>query len=183
MSEPSSLYARIRLTESALAAFYASAPALPSQFDDWRPWLASKHYYGEIKDAEIQQMTQSEAASVGEMLALWLQQPIPGPSQVHYDPLTQTWTLGLLECSENYKDFILVLSWLRAIALFKDLPGDDFIVIHPYIWGGPPEAYVVVTLGSSTLRDDVPPTLLAEVNAGLQRIYDTLASAYSDNEL
>lgn len=183
MSEPSSLYARVRLTERALTAFYASAPALPSQFDDWRPWLASKHYYGEITDAEIEQMTQSEAASVGEMLALWLEQPTPGPSQVQYDPLTQTWTLGLLECSENYYDFILVLSWLRAIARFKDLPGDDFIVIHPYIWGGPPEAYVAVTVGSSTLHDDIPPTVLAEAEAGLRQIFDALASAYSDADL
>lgn len=183
MSEASSLVARIRLTESALAAFQASAPALPSQFEDWRSWLTSKHYYGDITDAEIQQMKQVEATSTGEMLVLWLQKPMMGFGQAHYDPTTQTWTLGLLDCSENYKDFILVLSVLRAIALFKDLPGEDFILIYPYMWGGSPNAYVAITTGSSRFSDEIPPAVLTEADAVLTQIREALAGAYSDDDL
>lgn len=188
MSESSSLYARVQLTESALHAFLESKPALPRQYHDWREWLSSKQYYGEISDASIQAMEHIEGTTVGNTLALWLQKPYEGLGQASYDAATQRWILGLLDCLENYKDFILVLSLLRAISHYKDLPGDDFILIYPYMGGGTPEAYVpkvyvIVSQGRTLLASEVPDAVREEADAGLSRIREALASSFSKDDL
>lgn len=183
MSEPSSLYARIHLTEAALAAYRAGPPALPSQFDDWQPWLATRQFHGSITGAGIAALTHDGIPTVEEMLTTWLDSPYGSAGREGYDPATQTWSFAILECSENYMDFILALAWLRAIAAHKDLPGDDFILIFPFLWGGEPEAFLVVSPGASHFQAGIPPDLLAAAHAAFQQIVDELAAAFGDQNL
>lgn len=69
MSEPSSLYARVRLTPSAFAAFQASPLALPSAYSDWRAWLNRQRYFGQISDEQIATATHpAQANTVGAYL-------------------------------------------------------------------------------------------------------------------
>jgi len=188
MSEPSSLYARIRLSESAFTAFQGSVPALPSQYPDWLSWLATRHYTGTLSQADIDQMSydgydQNKVSSIGKIVDWWLGAPHYTVGQSRYNAETQTWTFGLLDSSENYKDFIVFLSILRGVARFKDLPGEDFILIFPFFWGGPPEAYVVVNAGNSSLATEVPAAIETEATEGVEEIFNTLQSTYSDQEV
>lgn len=183
MSEPSSMVARVRLSESALAAFKESVPALPSQFQDWQPWLANRTYYGNITDAEIQSMTQDNIATVEKMLEVWLGAPQMNNGREQYDAATQTWTFGILQCSENYYDFIEALSWLREIARYKDLPGEDSILIFPYLWGGSPEAYLVITSGGSHFSDEIPEEVMEQASAEMAEILDELERKFSTEDL
>src|SRR5262249_49259310 len=168
MSEPSSLYMRVRLTAKNLEAFKNSLLIAPSHYTDWQPWLHTRTYYGEITDAEIQGMEFSEVLSVGEYLSLLLQDVYASPSQARYDIASNTWTLCVMELSENYKDFILVLSILRGIAAYKDTPGEDFIIIYPYLWTDNSEmyvdAYVTLTTGNSQMVNEIPAEAITEAN-------------------
>ena len=178
MSEPSSLYARVRLTASAFAAFQASSLALPGAYTDWRTWLDRQRYYGQISDAEIATAVYPEPANtVGAYLAETAAMSAFGLGS-HYDPVTETWLFRLIECSENYFDFVLILSVLRAIAHYKDLPDtpvqDDFILIYPFLWGGAPNAYVVITPGTSYFGAAIPPTAIQEADASFTALYEAL---------
>jgi hypothetical protein len=181
MSEPSSLYLRVRLSEAALEAYKQSQPSTPSRYTDWQPWLVTKTYNGQITDADIAALNFANDKTCGAYVAAWSGDVYAGPAASHYDSATQTWTLVIAGCSENYREFIEILSVLRGVAVYKDVPGEDFILIYPYFWGGAPEAYLVLTQGASRFEQTIPPEALAEADARLQGLYDeVMASAPPD---
>ncbi len=170
MSEPSSLYARVHLSAPALRAFMESPLARPTAYSDWRGWLDRASFHGTIRDAEIAAMPTGAEPSVRAALAA-LCRPLPyEPAQERYDPVTQTWTLAVLQFSENYYDFIDILTIIRAIAAYKDLPGEDVILIYPFLWGGEPEVYLRVTAGASHFAPQVPGEMIAEADACFRRL-------------
>jgi hypothetical protein len=83
-----------------------------------------------------------------------------------------------MELSENYKDFIVELSILRAVSEFKDIESDDFILIYPYLWtdsaGDDADAYLSINLGNSKILDKVPESVLNEANTALNKFMDEL---------
>lgn len=191
MSEPSSLYMRVHLTAEQLEAFQSSRLMAPRSYDDWQPWLDSKTFHGNITAADIQNLNPSldagasDVQSVGEYLSFLLEDAYASPSQANYDATTQTWTLYVMQLSENYNDFIVALSILRGIAAYKDLPGDDFIIIYPYLWAENPgafaEAYVVVTPGSSRILNQIPADVIHEANQRLGNVLDAFRQSYADD--
>ena len=193
MSEPSSLYMRVKLTEKNLNTFKNSPLVAPNHYPDWRPWLSTKKFYGEITDAEIQGMTpsidaeRSAVRSVGEYLALLLQDVYAGPSQSLYDTVSNTWTLCVMGLSENYKDFILALSILRGIEAYKDLAGEDFILIYPYFWKKDPgtfvNAYVTITKDSSQIVNEIPVEAINEANQMLDKLLEEFSKSYNEADL
>ena len=187
MSEPSSLYARVRLTASAFAAFQASPLTLPGAYTDWHVWLDGQRYYGQISDDQIATAAHPEPANtVGAYLAETAAMSAFGLGS-HYDPVTETWLFRLIECSENYIDFLLILSVLRAVAHYKDLPADpandDFILIYPFLWGGAPNAYVVITSGTSYFGATIPPTAIQEADASFTALYEALRAQVDLDEI
>jgi hypothetical protein len=171
MSELSSLYARVRLSEAALRAFVESRPARTAAYGDWRGWLDRASFHGTISDAEITAMPAGAEPSVRAVLDA-LCRPLDESSRERYDPVTQTWTLAVLQFSENYGDFIDTLTIIRAIAAYRDLPGDDAILIYPFLWGGEPEAYLRIAEGTSHFEPQAPGDVIAEANACFQQLYD-----------
>src|SRR5262249_29701975 len=148
----------VHVTAEKLQAFHNSRLIAPRSYTDWHPWLDTKTFYSDITAADIQNMDPvhdagvSDGQSVGEYLAFLLQDAYASPAHAHYDATSQTWILCVMQLSENYNEFILVLSILRGIAAYKDLPDEDFIIIYPYLWvenpGAYVEAYVAITPGS-----------------------------------
>lgn len=175
MSEPSSLYMRVTLTQENLNALYASAAALPKHYDDWLAWLATKKFHGAITTADIQTMDAAELNTFGAYIQT-LERAAWAGARAHYDATTRRWTFGVLQLSENYRDFVQALAILRAAAHFKNLPGDDFILIYPYIWGDPPGAYVEIAQASSRFVNVIPPPALAEANDGLYAVYTQITA-------
>jgi len=177
MSEPSSLYLRVRLSEAALEAYKQSQPLAPNRYTDWRPWLETKTYHGQIADDDIAALRFADDKTCGAYVSAWSGDIYAGPAASRYDPATQTWTLVIAGCSENYREFIEILSILRGVAVYKDLPGEDFILIYPYFWSGAPEAYLVLAQGTSRFEQAIPPGALAEADARLQGLYDEVMGA------
>lgn len=175
MSEPSSLYARVRLSAPALRAFVESRPARPAAYGDWRGWLDRASFHGTISDADIAATEASAEPSVRAYLDELCRPVINEPSRERYDPVTQTWTLAVLQYSENYGDYIDILTIIRAIAAHKDLPGEDVILIHPFLWGGEPEAYLRIVEGASHFAQQVPGEVIAEADACFRQLCDEYA--------
>lgn len=170
MSEPSSFYLRVTLTPEALKAFRASPVSLPSAYDDWSEWLENSQFHGTIgpeRIAKLETYMQS-LGTVGTYVDQWLDSRYSQPVRDHYNPETQTWTLCILQCSENYVEFIEVLSIMRAACQFKDVQsGDDFILIFSYLWDGGINVYVPLDMNSSQLHTQVPEQPLEEAKAAL----------------
>ncbi len=193
MSEPSSLYMRVHLTAGNLEAFQSSRLRAPSSYSDWLAWLRTRTFYGEITASDIERMDPArdagapEIQSVGEYLALLCQDPTASPSQTHYDPATQTWTLCVMQLSENYNDLIVALSILRGVSAYKDLPGDDFILIYPYLWVDHPgdfaNAYVTIAPGRSQLAHAIPADSVREADQHLGDVLDAFRRSFPDDML
>ena len=193
MSEPSSLYIRVKLTQESLEVFKASPLAAPSRYSDWRPWLDSRKFHGEITDEDIQNMNPSNEIArfpvhtFGDYLSLLSQDTSAAPVQSRYDASSNTWTLCVMGLSENYKEFILVLALLRGIELYKDLPGEDFILIYPYFWeknaGAYANAYVSLSPGSSRLVDEIPASAIQEANQALGKMLEEFRNSHNEDEL
>jgi hypothetical protein len=180
MSEPSSLYLRLTLTEAALAAYRQSRPQPPTAYTDWLPWLATRQFYGTIDAQKIAELPFPADTSCGDYLAELVNSPYAAPTADHYDPVTHAWTLAVTMYSENYFDFIELLSVLRNVAQYKDLPSPDFILIYPYLWGDAPNAYLVVEQGASHFEPDTLAPALAEANAALKTLVDAMADSFPD---
>jgi len=181
----------------SLEAFRQSQLAAPRQYDDWQTWLSSQKFYGAISDEDIQAIEPPDAmqqSTIARMFASGLGRALPeipaenrpllvdeyldftvksifwGPSRSDYDTESQTWTLCIPQHSENYGDFIRELAILRTVAQYKDLPGEDFILIYPYFWGGSPNTFVTIHQGSSILKNEAPAQAIAEADAALQSL-------------
>lgn len=171
MSEPSSLYVCVTLTQKSFAAFCQSQPVAPHFYKDWQGWLATKKFYGAITDEQIAALSAAPVTSLGDYLTSLVQDIYAGPAQSVYDPAANRWTLVVAQLSENFIDFIEALTPLRRVAQYKDLPGEDFILIYPHFWGGEPEAYLVVTEGNSAFVHNAPAEAIDEASQALQRLY------------
>lgn len=182
MSEPSSLYVRITLTEKNFEAFCQSQPVAPSFYQDWQGWLTTQKFYGAITDERIAALSVAPSPSLGEYLAQLVQDIYAGPAQSTYDPVAKRWTLAVAQLSENFFDFIEELTLLRSVAQYKDLPGEDFILIYPHFWGGDPQAYLVVTEGHSAFVHNAPKEALDEASQAMQRLYQEFVGS-SDKDL
>lgn len=184
MSEPCQLFARVRLTRAELDRFFNSpfpdAAADAAILD----WLANASYYGERYTPDSIRERLRGLSTVGE----WIEdlvEPAVGffmPCASGYDDATQTWTLAVLDFSENYDDFIAAIGAFRAIATFKDLPGDgDGMLIYGYMHEA---GYVVTALGiecgvSRFLDDGAPRGLALQADAAMESLMAKGAAAAS----
>jgi hypothetical protein len=182
MSEPSSLYLRVTLTQEKRDALMASRIALPKDYDDWMPWLATKKMYGSVTANDIKKLGASDTETFGAYINALTREMWTG-ARAQYDAATQRWTLVVLQLSENYLDFIDALAILRAVARYKDLAGDDFILVYPYIWGNAPDAYVELAQGASKFIAEIPTHAIEEANAGLKALYEQITAGMNFDEV
>ncbi len=189
MSEPSSLYMRVTLSQARLDAFLHSplnsGDYLPHASTDWRSWLDSKRFYGQISDREIAEMNPIRNlglpphSTVADFITNLVEDIYFSPGQVQSDPVCHRWSLTVLGLSENYLDFLVTLSVLRAVAQFKDLPGEDFILIYPYLWepeaGRGANAFLGIDQGHSWFVNDVteiPVSAIAEADQQIRQLIE-----------
>ena len=150
MSEPSSLYARVRLSPDALQRFM-KAPIPPvARFQDWdvigshvRSFLDSVRYPGAASNEDwLKQLADRTEASAG-----WT-----------YDEAKQEFLCHALRLDESVVEYVEVLNALRALSDFKDTPGDDYAVILPFFWTEGIDVACRIGRGSSSLQALEPDT-------------------------
>jgi hypothetical protein len=176
MSEPNQLYARIRMSRTRLDEFLKSPFPDPSSDGAVLAWLSAASYFGDRYTPEkIRAQVVSGSTTVGAWIE-WLMSPspygFPMPSCNEYDDSTQTWTLGVLDFSENYDDYTAAVAVFRAVAAFKDVPGDDFMLIFAFLFGtGEAEVALRITSGTSEFLDEsTAEEFIPEANATMEAL-------------
>jgi hypothetical protein len=177
LSEPSQLYARIHLSRERLDELLNGAFPDPSGDADVLDWLANAEYYGERYTPELlRERVLSDSTTVGAWVE-WLMEPAPygfaTPARNSYDDATQTWTLAALDFSENYDDFAKAVAIFREAARYKDLPGDDGLLIYGYMFTNDNRVEVALHLqmGASQFLDESDAgALVAEANIVMEEL-------------
>jgi hypothetical protein len=169
MSEPNQLYARVRLSRSKLDEFLKSAFPDPSEDEGVLAWLSSTSYYGDRYTPESIRERISSERTVGAWVdvavepADWLAMP----ARNAYDDVSKTWTLAVLTFSENFDDYIAAVAVFREIAKYKDLPGDDGMLIYGHLFESDGvEVALRIAMGSASFIDEAEAaSLVSEANA------------------
>jgi hypothetical protein len=177
MSEPSQLYACVRLSRERLDEFLNSAFPDPSGDAEVLDWLAGAEYYGERYTPELlRERVLSDSTTVGAWVD-WLMAPapygFPMPARNSYDDATHTWTLAALDFSENYDDFAKAVAIFREAARYKDLPGDDGLLIYGYMFTNNNRVEVALRLQMGTsqfLDESASAALVAEANVVMEEL-------------
>jgi hypothetical protein len=169
MSEPDSLYLRVRLSRQAYQRYLESVCADARDFSDWMDWVGKAKMYGDgITENDIREIGErSSKRKTGEEINAWATDAW-NIGKSDYDEATETWRFGMLQFSENYYDFLEHLPVFRAIDRFKDRPGVDFLLVYNFLIS--PDDYVVffeLTEGKSVIagspgQDVAFPTTYAE---------------------
>lgn len=167
MSEPCQLFARVRLSRPQLDRFLNSAFPDPVGDADVLAWLSNASCYGERYTVDSIRERFRDVSTVGA----WIDE-LMHPT-CRYDDTTQTWTLAVLDFSESYEDVTAAIAAFRAIARFKDLPGDgDGMLIYGYMYE---HGYVVTALGIERgvcrfLDDGAPKGLTMQADAAMESL-------------
>jgi hypothetical protein len=184
MSEPDSLYVRITMSAQALRAFRTSAPASPLDYDDWLGWLATRKWHGSITAEELVAQAAQDMPKGGTSVGNVLDGLCNGiPAQYAYSADTNRCTLLVALFSESYDDFIVTLAMLRAAAKFKDLPGDDIVLIFPYFWDETPGICLRIQQGASTFLTETPTEVMEEACAGMKALQEQMNAKFDFDAL
>jgi hypothetical protein len=102
------------------------------------------------------------------------------PSSVNYEDKTQTWTVAVLDFSENYDDYIAAVAVFREIAKYKDLPGDDGLLIYGFLFEDEAVAVALrIEVGASNFLDESESeALVSEANVAMEALTAEGAAGY-----
>jgi len=157
----------------------------PSGDADLLRWLADAEYYGDRYTPELIRERVATDMTVGAWVDE-LMAPAPHgvamPARNEYDGESQTWTLGALDFSENYDDYITALGIFREVAKFKDLPGDDGFLIYGFLFedGRVVAALQIGTGASQFLEEGSASALVSEADVMMEALMAEGAAGASD---
>ena len=182
MSELHSLYVRAHLSPTAYQQYLDSPCAHAGAFGDWMAWVGGIALSGgPMTAARVAGYAQRGGpnVSVGTFVAQWCAAPESAATS-HYDAATETWQFCVLQFSETYGEFLEFLPSMRAACFFKDRPGDDFLVVYPYIWDEGHTVCFSIDTGHSRFLPDFASAWRAEADAALGALMDDLGAMGSD---
>lgn len=130
MSEPSSLYVRLKTSKENLERFFQDAPAKAVADENWQSWWNSRDMYSKSALTEIP--AYSDDTNL-EALERWLDDGEEIDVELNEEG---EWSYTVLMFSQNYFDILPMLNLLKSIErhLGPDDTGD--VLIYDYIWGG-----------------------------------------------
>ncbi|WP_367848532.1 hypothetical protein [Rhodoferax sp. WC2427] len=182
MSELHSLYVRVHLSKRAYQKFMDSRCANANVFGDWMEWLGGIELVsGPMTPKRVAEYARRGGpdVSVGTFVAQWCAEP-ENAAASRYDEATETWQFCVLQFSENYGEFLEFLPSMRAACFFKDRPGDDFLVVYPFIWDTGHTVCFSIDSGHSRFLPDFAPAWHTEANTELGALMDDLGVMGSD---
>jgi hypothetical protein len=175
VSEPNQLYARVRLSRQRLDDLLGSAFPDPSEDEDVLGWLSTASYYGERYTPKLIRERISSEPTVREWVDRLLEPASYGfamPARNGYDDGSQTWTLAVLDFSENYDDYIAAVAVFREIAKYKDLLSDDGMLIYGHLFESDGVQLALrITIGSAKfMGEDEAGELVSEANTVMDEL-------------
>lgn len=182
MSEPNQLYVHVHLSRKRFDALIASKFPDVSSDPAVLEWLANASYYGPKYTAETVRERLSDYETVGQWVDAVTGPGVygfPMPVRNHYDEAEQSWTLGVLDFSESYDDYLAAVAACRAISQFKDLPSEDGMLIYGYMFSGDAVSVALrIRVGeASFITEEEAAPLVAQANVTMKALVDEGAAA------
>ncbi len=151
MSEPSSLYIKVKIEHAHLNSFFAASPATAAASKNQEAWWQSRKMYSPMDLPQglfIQAAT--NRAVFDELLA-----DRRAVAMEEYDEASQEWTFLCLMFSENYREILPMLNCCASLADYLQGDENGIALIYDYFWGStdvmvelrlrPHEAYYELT--------------------------------------
>ena len=179
MSEPLSLYVKLKITKEKLDQFFLQCP-LPLKVDaEWQQWWDGREMYNK---EELRELPAYGSPNYRTVIQELLDEPRFAAAE-SYDETTQTWTLLVLYFSENYTESLPMLSLLKHLG--SDVKGgdDNVALLYDFLWGnGSVMAYIEYTGQRAVLTNysetaELAPAVMAAADAALEALCQRLQAA------
>lgn len=172
MSEPHSLYVKIKITKEKLQQFFLDKPLPQTVDDNWQSWWDSREMYAKQTLEHIPLYT---VDSNRKLLDELLNDRGSGCLEA-YDLHSQNWTFISVLFSENYIEILPMLALLKSLAHYQDSDGTGVAMIYDHLWGdGGVMAYLDFSGKQAVLKNYKTTTEMEP--ATLQKANETLETA------
>ncbi len=182
MSEPNSLYVKIKIKEEKLGHFFQQKPIHLTIDDNWRAWWDSREMYSKQELTYIPiYRTENNRAVFDELL-----KDIDFGSFEQYDRHAQSWTFVSVFFSENYLEILPMLALLKNLASYQEPTEKGIAMIYDFCWGGTSTmAFLEFYEQKALLKDytettQIEPSILEEANQVLSATVEAFNKRFED---
>lgn len=175
MSEPNSLYVKIKVPKEKLEQFFQDKPLRQTIDDNWRTWWDSREMYSKQALEKIPvYRVENNRHILDELLN---DQDFACFEQ--YDLISQNWTFVSVFFSENYTETLPMLAFLKGLAHYQDSEDKGIALLYDFLWGdGSVMAYLEFSDQQATLKaytkiTEMEPTILYTANQVLEKAVDS----------
>lgn len=182
MSEESSLFVKIKITELQLKQFlHLKCVPLVAEEDVTAWWNSREMYHKTSLKASSKDIDGTNQDVIDSFL-----NDRRSFSGAEYNKEEGCWILYSIFFSENFIGMLPVISLLRQITQFKESAADDFAMIYDFYWGSDAvSAYIGFDETNQLPRDfkntrEIPPSQLNYANEFLMMKTDELSQQYED---
>lgn len=182
MSEESSLFVKIKITEQQLNQFLHLKYVPLVAEEDVTAWWDSREMYHKTSLEAIS----SDIDSTNQDVIDSFLNDRRSFSGTEYNKEEGCWILYSIFFSENFIGMLPVISLLKQIAQFKESAADDFAMIYDFYWGSDAvSAFIEFDEIHALLRDfkntsEIPPSQLNYTNQFLEKKTDEFSQEYDD---
>lgn len=170
MSEPRSLYLKIKTKKENLERFFQDKLVAPEIDSDWTSWWDSRkmHSKSPLTKVPIYAWVKTNRGLVDS----YLSDPQTGTREQGKDQ--GEWELAIALFSQNYTEILPMLAWLKSIAAYMEADDEGVAIIYDYFWGsGSVMAHVVFTGREASFRltnstAEMDPNVVAAANGMLK---------------
>ena len=132
MSEPNSLFIKIKISQEQLEKFKQSRPVASILNNNWLNWWELR----EFNDKQsLTTISSYSTETNGELLEYFLED-IDMAAKEEYDAEKQLWYFYSLHFSENYLEIIPMISMIKDFAHYLDPESSGQAVLYDFLWGG-----------------------------------------------
>ncbi|MBD1420956.1 hypothetical protein [Sphingobacterium chuzhouense] len=175
MSEPNSLYVKIKITKEKLQQFFQDKPRTQTIDENWLTWWDSREMYSKqpLENIPVYRMF-SNRHILDELI-----KDRDFACSEQYDPISQNWIFVSVFFSENYTEILPMLAFLKNLANYQHNDGGGLAMIYDFLWGeGSIMAYLEFSGQQATLKPytnitALEPTILYTANQALEKAVDS----------
>lgn len=174
MSEPSSFFLHVHITEEKLEQFFASPVKNITDYSDWLAWFNEEKRVCGDPSKMLHQLKGCNSGNSRDNIYA---------EHIHYDKEKQLLTMDSIFLSESFSVFLPLIVCLRGLESYiTPATPNNFLIIYPYWWGDTSQSlspetdmYLEFADGSSQLRSKTSAENIAIANAFFDEHGEALA--------
>ncbi|MCF6405184.1 hypothetical protein L3C95_19935 [Chitinophaga filiformis] len=176
MSEPRSLYLKIKTKRENLQRFFNEKPVAPEVDQDWTSWWDSRKMHSRSPLTKVP--IYAWAKTNRGLIDSYLSDPETGTRERETDK--GEWELAVAFLSHNYTEILPMLAWVKSISAYLEAGDEGVAIIYDYFWGsGSVMSHVVFAGQDASFRltnksSEVDKHIIAEAGNMLKTVMGAL---------